>query len=108
MSQVQKPLYDVPIFNPSNYQDVTTNGVEMAVPKITNGLTWYGSNTYLKTGNNLTVDNSGNLMVDKSNSVYLNNNMTDAELAASTTLFEVLLSQNKKKYSNAQQSNLSA
>ena len=83
MSQVQKPLYDVPIFNPSNYQDKIADGVEMAVPITTNGITWYGSDTNLKTGSNLTVDNSGNLNIYKDNSLYLNNGMTLSELVSS-------------------------
>ena len=83
MSQVQKPLYDVPIFNPSNYQDKIADGVEMAVPITTNGITWYGSDTNLKTGSNLTVDNSGNLNIYKDNCLYLNNGMTLSELVSS-------------------------
>ncbi len=47
MSQVEKPLYDVPIFNPSIYQDITAGGVEMTVPITTNRITWYGSDTNL-------------------------------------------------------------
>ncbi len=82
MSQVQKPLYDVPILNPSNYQDKIVDGVEMAVPT-TNGITWYGSDTNLKTGSSLTVDNSGNLNIYEDNSLYLNNGMTLSELVSS-------------------------
>jgi hypothetical protein len=91
MSQVKKPLYDVPIFNPSNFQDIATTGVEMASPIITNGITWYVSNSNLKTGNNLTVDaTNGHLLVNKANSIYLNNGMTDEELSVSTTLMSSL------------------
>ena len=48
MSQVNQFLYDVPIFNPSNFSYATST-LKMAQPAINNGLIYYKSDGLLHT-----------------------------------------------------------
>lgn len=55
MSQVKPPIFDVPIYNPSNYeQTTTTTGIQILQPVTPNGITYY-SDGNLNTNSNIVV-----------------------------------------------------
>ena len=79
MSQITKPIYDVPIFNPDNYIiSKIDNGVEMSYPAVNNGVTVYNSsNKTLNTSNNLIFDNSNNLKLNNKDVAVQSSGMQD-------------------------------
>ena len=86
MSQVNKFLYDVPIFNPSNFSYATST-LKMAQPAINNGLTFYKSDGQLYTQSDL-VNSSGNIGVGTSNpatKLHLNDTSNDVVIYSRAT-----------------------
>ena len=86
MSQVNKFLYDVPIFNPSNFSYATST-LKMAQPAINNGLTFYKSDGQLYTQSDL-VNSSGNIGVGTASpatKLHLNDTSNDVVIYSRAT-----------------------
>jgi hypothetical protein len=88
MSIVNPPLYDTPIFNPSNYNSQTsTSGIEMMEPATQNGITYYDNNK-LNTASNVVISSSnigiGTSTPTEKLSVFSSDNTKDVIVSINT------------------------
>jgi hypothetical protein len=106
MSQVKPPIFDVPIYNPSNYEQTTTTSTVNNTTTITKGFTFNGSTTFVSWGDSY-GDNGGigwnSKLATLSGKTLINNNVsgttTEYPMAQSVKI-DLILANSYDSYSH--------